>query len=150
MSPFQVYYGARRLLFRLQIDDPLDAFPLHGCCGFFSVLATGMFCTDENVQYSAYPNVNNSCASGEQFGVQLVGGLIIWVWAFSMSGMLFLGMHKSFGIRVPQEVELEGLDKSEHGGQGGVDFVRLVQKPAVLWVGQNVPVPFNAVAPQPL
>ena len=25
-----VYYGARRLLFRLQIDDPLDAFPLHG------------------------------------------------------------------------------------------------------------------------
>jgi Amt family ammonium transporter len=168
-----VYYGARNLLFRLQVDDPLDAFPLHGCCGFWSVLATGIFCTDVNVQYAAYPNVNTSCASGEQFGVQIVGGLIIFIWSFTTSGLIFLGMHKSFGIRVSEEVELEGLDKSEHGGWGSghgeTDVVRpmgqklslkgavhramrsaIAAEPTVLMVGTNVALPFNSVAPQPL
>ncbi|KAJ1488797.1 ammonium transporter AmtB-like domain-containing protein, partial [Baffinella frigidus] len=112
-----IYYGARRLLFFLKIDDPLDAFPIHGCCGYWGLLATGIFCTDENVQYAAYPNVNTACASGEQFGVQVVvGGLIIFVWSFVVSGLVFLGMKMTIGIRVSEEVEEQGLDVSEHGG----------------------------------
>eukprot|EP00961_Rhodomonas_salina_P164239 2212466-Rhodomonas_salina.1 len=30
-------------LFFSQIDDPLDAFPIHGCCGAWACLATGIF-----------------------------------------------------------------------------------------------------------
>ena len=38
-----VYYGASKLLLKLQIDDPLDAFAVHGACGFWGVLAVGWF-----------------------------------------------------------------------------------------------------------
>jgi len=110
-----VYYGARRLLFVLKIDDPLDAFPIHGAAGFWGLLASGIFCTDANVQFAGYPNVNTACASGEQFAVQLIGGLVIFVWSFVMSGAVFLALKLTIGLRVTSEVELAGLDVSEHG-----------------------------------
>ncbi len=44
---------------------------VHGFCGYWGLLATGIFCTDVNVQYAAYPNVNDACRTGEQFGVQV-------------------------------------------------------------------------------
>jgi hypothetical protein len=31
----------------------------------------GIFCTDSNIIYAGYPNLNNACARGEQFGVQV-------------------------------------------------------------------------------
>ena len=49
----------------------LNAQVVHGFCGYWGLLATGIFCIDVNVQYAAYPNVNNACTSGEQFGVQV-------------------------------------------------------------------------------
>ena len=48
-----VCYGASRLLLKLRVDDPLDAFAVHGACGFWGLLATGIFCTDANVAYAA-------------------------------------------------------------------------------------------------
>merc|ERR1711906_54791 len=49
-------------------------------CGFWGLIATGIFCTDANVQYAAYPNINTACKSGEQFGVQVLGGVAIVAW----------------------------------------------------------------------
>merc|ERR1712167_137672 len=73
------HYG----LFWLKIDDPCDACIVHGLCGFWGLLATGIFCTDANVNYAAYPNsytnaagetvINDACKPAEQFGVQIVG-----------------------------------------------------------------------------
>ncbi|EKX44052.1 ammonium transporter [Guillardia theta CCMP2712] len=110
-----IYYGASKLLLKLRIDDPLDAFPIHGACGFWGLLATGIFCTDANVQYAAYPNVNDACGRGEQFAVQLIGGLVIVAWASVMSGLTFLVMKFVVGLRVSSEIEEAGLDISEHG-----------------------------------
>jgi Amt family ammonium transporter len=38
-----IYIGAKKLLIKLQIDDPLDAFPIHGACGIWGVLAAALF-----------------------------------------------------------------------------------------------------------
>ena len=38
-----VYLGGSRLELKLKIDDPLDAFAVHGCCGFWACIATGLF-----------------------------------------------------------------------------------------------------------
>eukprot|EP00961_Rhodomonas_salina_P244059 3297839-Rhodomonas_salina.2 len=75
-----VYYGAHCLLLRFKIDDPLDAAAVHGACGIWGLIAAGIFCTDKNVRYAGYPNANDACQSGEQFGVQLIGicALIMW------------------------------------------------------------------------
>eukprot|EP00281_Chroomonas_sp_CCMP1168_P019824 CAMPEP_0206227008 /NCGR_PEP_ID=MMETSP0047_2-20121206/8395_1 /ASSEMBLY_ACC=CAM_ASM_000192 /TAXON_ID=195065 /ORGANISM="Chroomonas mesostigmatica_cf, Strain CCMP1168" /LENGTH=498 /DNA_ID=CAMNT_0053650133 /DNA_START=15 /DNA_END=1511 /DNA_ORIENTATION=+ len=113
-----IYYIAHHALLRLGVDDPLDAFPIHGCCGFWGLLAVGIFCTDNNVQYAGYPNVNTACGSGEQFAVQLIGGLVIASWAVFNSGVTFAIIKYTMGIRVGADIEHEGLDVSEHGQSG--------------------------------
>jgi len=84
----------------------------------WGLLATGIFCTDENIQYAAYPNTNEACASGEQFGVQAVGGLVIIVWTCVTAGATFVAVNAIVGMRVSADVEGTGLDVSEHGAVG--------------------------------
>lgn len=43
-----VYYFSSRLLVKLEIDDVVDATPVHFCCGVWGVLAAGLFTTKEN------------------------------------------------------------------------------------------------------
>jgi hypothetical protein len=107
--------GGHFLLKRLRIDDPCDAAVVHGICGTWGLWAAGIFCTDANVQYAGYPNTNTACASGEQFGVQVVGSLIIFVWTIGMSAIMFLSIKYTLGMRIAADAEDMGLDASEHG-----------------------------------
>jgi ammonia channel protein AmtB len=77
-----------------------------------------MFCIDENIQYAAYPNTNEACKSGEQFGVQAVGGLAIIAWTCATAGATFVAVNATVGMRVSAEIEEAGLDLSEHGAVG--------------------------------
>ena len=110
-----VLIAGHYLLIKLKIDDPCDATVVHGFAGYWGLLATGIFCTDANVQYAAYPNVNDACASGEQFGVQAVGGLVIVAWTCATAGFTFVAVNACLGMRVDPSVEDAGLDISEHG-----------------------------------
>ena len=84
------------LLDKLKIDDPVGAWPVHGLCGIWGGLATGIF-------------------GGHALGVQIVGSLAISAWAFVTMLIIFLIL-KSIGIlRVSAEEEQAGLDVSEHG-----------------------------------
>ena len=38
-----IYMTFSNLLYRLKIDDPLDAFAVHGACGAWAVLSVGFF-----------------------------------------------------------------------------------------------------------
>merc|ERR1719396_173186 len=38
-----VYQGASMLLKKLKVDDVVDAFPVHGACGIWGVVALGFF-----------------------------------------------------------------------------------------------------------
>jgi Amt family ammonium transporter len=113
-----VLYAGHFLLLWCKVDDPCDATVVHGFCGYWGLIATGIFCTDANVQYAAYPNVNEACASGEQFGVQVVGGLAIIAWTVGTAGITFVAVNALIGMRVSAEVEDAGLDISEHGALG--------------------------------
>ena len=61
------YHGASCLMRRLKIDDPLDAFAVHGACGLWGCIAVGFFCTCD---YSY-------TASGKDCGVFYGGGLLL-------------------------------------------------------------------------
>ena len=120
-----LYCLSSELLQKLKIDDPCDACVVHGLCGFWGLLATGIFCTDANVNYAAYPNsytnaagetvINDACKSAEQFGVQIVGGLAIFAWTAATAGLTFVVVNLTIGMRVSDEIEDMGLDASEHG-----------------------------------
>ncbi len=95
------------VLDKLKIDDPVGAFPVHGICGVWGGLATGIFGTSIPEQ-----------AAGSQlayFMIQLKSTAIICVWSFATMFILF-NVLKAVGLlRVSAEEEIEGLDMCEHG-----------------------------------
>jgi Amt family ammonium transporter len=46
------YHFGSWLLLRLRIDDPLDASPLHFCCGLLGVVSVGLFSKLEYLEVS--------------------------------------------------------------------------------------------------
>lgn len=83
---------------KLKIDDPVGAFPVHGLCGIWGGVATGIF-------------------GGFDIGVQILGSVVIPVYAFVTMFILFSILKVIGQLRVSEEDELKGLDLSEHGMQ---------------------------------
>lgn len=93
------------LLDKLKIDDPVGAWPVHGLCGVWGGIATGIF--------GDLPDGIDSV--GAFIGVQALATVIICAWAFAMMSIVF-GSMKALGIlRVSPAEEQAGLDISEHG-----------------------------------
>jgi len=115
-----VLHGASCLLHKLKIDDPLDAFPVHGACGFWGVLAVGLF-TVEEYSYSGKPEydagVFTGDGDGELLAAQIVALLIEIGWVGTLSALMFILLKVAGLLRVSAEVEEKGLDDSKHGGQ---------------------------------
>jgi len=93
------------LLDKLQIDDPVGAWPVHGLCGMWGCMAIGIL-----------PNAHLE-SGATSFGIQLTGTLAICAWSFVTMLILF-SILKAMGIlRVSQAEEQQGLDLTEHGMQ---------------------------------
>mmetsp|Transcript_22899 Transcript_22899/g.37681 ORF Transcript_22899/g.37681 Transcript_22899/m.37681 type:complete len:523 (+) Transcript_22899:122-1690(+) len=109
----------------LKIDDPIDAFSVHGLGGMTGLFLTGWFATFESVRFNIYGNNSDPWTwgfvyggGGSQFGVQLLGIVSIGGWAITMGLIVFsfIKYMPGLGLRVPIEVEMEGIDMSVHGG----------------------------------
>mmetsp|Transcript_38269 Transcript_38269/g.120122 ORF Transcript_38269/g.120122 Transcript_38269/m.120122 type:complete len:478 (+) Transcript_38269:64-1497(+) len=124
-----VYYGASKLMLKLKIDDPLDAFAVHGACGFWGVAAVGVFGHPELVGFGW--DGNNGDATGlpddteyagflyggsTLFGAQIVTLFIEIAWVATLSSIMFFALKMSGILRVSEEVEMAGMDVSKHGG----------------------------------
>jgi Amt family ammonium transporter len=127
-----VYIGSSKLLLKLKIDDPLDAAPIHGFCGLWGLLSCSIFGTDANAVFAGYDaSGNKPIASAEQFGVQLVAGLAIMAWTVGMAFLIFgaCKLIPQIGLTVDPEVEMVGLDISEHGTPAYlIDSVDMIKK----------------------
>jgi Amt family ammonium transporter len=96
-------------------DDSLDAFGVHGMCGLWGAVATGIF---------ANPAVNANgtgllYGNPKQLLIQIVS--IVATAAFSAVGtwlVVLITRTVTNGIRVDRESEVEGLDNSTHGERG--------------------------------
>ena len=87
------------MLDKLKIDDPVGAWPVHGLCGIWGGLATGLFGTTEGVS----------------FATQAIGTFAIVAWAFVTMLGLFGALRLVGMLRVSPEEEASGLDITEHG-----------------------------------
>jgi Amt family ammonium transporter len=91
----------------LKIDDPVGASSVHGVCGFFGTIFTGLFAIDGGLFYGDGAGL---------FLAQLTGAVTIGAWALVMGYIIFKVLDKFCGgIRVSKRVEEEGLDIYEHG-----------------------------------
>jgi Amt family ammonium transporter len=93
------------MLDKLKIDDPVGAWPVHGLCGVWGGIATGVF-----------GNLPDGIESvGGFIQVQLIGTVAIVAWAFITMFVLFFILKTVGFLRVSAEEEQAGLDISEHG-----------------------------------
>ena len=90
----------------LKIDDPVGASSVHGVCGSLGTILAGVFATEEGLFYGGGCNF---------LLAQLFGAAVVGFWAAGMGYIIFKGLDKIHGLRVPKRVEEEGLDVYEHG-----------------------------------
>ncbi|MCS7233957.1 MAG: ammonium transporter [Synergistetes bacterium] len=117
-------YASVKCLDNWGIDDPVGAVSVHGVCGLWGFLSVGIFADGTYGVYSIEPPYVTGLLYGGwgQLLSQLIGAVVLFVWAFGMGYVLFKLMDKAFGIRVSPEEELKGLDVYEHGIPAYPDF----------------------------
>jgi Amt family ammonium transporter len=109
------FYFVAKVKHKLGYDDSLDAFGVHGMCGLWGALATGLF---------ANPAVNEAgkglfYGNPKQLWIQIIS--IVATAVFTAVGTLiiiYITKLLTGGLRVNEETEVAGLDSSIHGERG--------------------------------
>jgi Amt family ammonium transporter len=106
------FYCVAVLKHKLGYDDSLDAFGVHGMCGLWGALATGIF---------ANPHINEAgrgllYGNISQLWIQIVSilGTILYSGVATIVVILITQLLAS-GLRVSKEEEMQGLDNALHG-----------------------------------
>ena len=94
---------------KVRLDDVVGAIPAHLFAGIWGTLAA-------------------SFTVGANFGVQLLGVLIVGVFVFPVSWVLWWGLHKLVHIRVEPEIERLGQDAGELGLESYPEFVLMPEE----------------------
>lgn len=94
-----------------KIDDPVGAVSVHMVNGIWGTLAVGLF-----------SNGGDGVAAGlfyggglKQLGVQALGVVSVAAYVLIVMFIIFKLIDKTVGLRVPAQVEIDGLDIHEHG-----------------------------------
>ncbi|MBO5521825.1 MAG: ammonium transporter [Eubacterium sp.] len=128
VSGVLVVFGVWLLDYKLHIDDPVGAVAVHMMNGIWGTIAVGLFATD------TAPAFARGLGDGTAFGAnQIAGTGLFYGGGFRQLGIQFLGLGATaawtavtitaafllikalFGLRVTEEEEILGLDKTEHG-----------------------------------
>ena len=128
VSGVLVVFGVWLLDYKLHIDDPVGAVAVHMMNGIWGTIAVGLFATD------TAPAFARGLGDGTAFGAnQIAGAGLFYGGGFRQLGIQFLGLGATaawtavtitaafllikalFGLRVTEEEEILGLDKTEHG-----------------------------------
>lgn len=111
---------------KMKIDDPVGATSVHLGCGIFGTICVGLFAQEGVTSLS----VTNGLLYGGGFrllGIQLLGIVAIGAFTFVSSGLVWLVLKKTIGIRVSREEEIQGLDIGEHGNVAYPDFALVTE-----------------------
>jgi Amt family ammonium transporter len=114
---------------RRGIDDPVGALSVHGIAGGWGMIALGLLAD------GSFGSGTNGVAGnvrgllygggGGQLLCQIIAVGVCVAWASVVSGITLVATEKLLGPnRVPQDVELFGLDIPEMGASGYPEFIR--------------------------
>lgn len=90
---------------KLKIDDPVGAISVHGVVGLFGLMIVPV--TKESASFTG----------------QLVGAATIFFWVFATSLVVWYVLKLVIGIRVSEQEEYDGVDRSECGIEAYPEFV---------------------------
>ena len=104
------YYCVGFVKFKLQIDDSLDVFAVHGVGGILGTLLAGILATD------FFGGLGLEKSAAEQTMIQAIGILSVALLSFVGTIIIVKIIKLTTGLRVPEDEEIgEGLDFGSHG-----------------------------------
>lgn len=110
------------------IDDPLEAFAVHGSSGILGTIATGIFAQgDDRSPLTQVHGIIDGNLS--QILYQFFGLIVICAWTVITAWVCVKVIDRLVGFRVSAQVEMDGLDYSMHGGHAYPTFVEKVGHP---------------------
>jgi len=128
-----VYTGASTLLQKLKIDDPLDAFAVHGASGIWGLFAAALFDfgdgTDKHHGWGGFSAVaweengeTKYMSTGQAFVANLMEAVFIIAWVGGTTAIIF-GLFKALKIlRIDGETEQQGMDEAELASPKGYNM----------------------------
>ena len=112
------YFATITLKNRLNIDDSLDVFPVHGVGGMLGLFMAGIFCSPALGIFSGNGFSDGVSTIGGQLGIQLTGIAATFVFTAIVSWILLRVVDAIVTVRVDQEDETAGLDIVLHDERG--------------------------------
>lgn len=106
---FLCLWGVSGLKSMLGADDSLDVFGVHGIGGIVGALLTGVF-TDASLG-----GIGMDTSIMEQVMIQGEGVVITILWSGIVAAISYKVVDIIVGLRVPEDIEREGLDTTSHG-----------------------------------
>ena len=104
------FWAVERLKPMLGYDDALDVFGVHGVGGIVGAILTGVFALEA---IGGTPGLIEG--NLRQVGIQLFGIAATIAWSAVAAFVILKVIDVIIGLRVPADVELEGLDINLHG-----------------------------------
>ncbi len=110
---------------KLKIDDPVGAFSVHGVNGAWGVLSLGLLA--DGTYGDGFNGVTGTVkglfyGDASQFVAQCIGTLTNIVYVFVVAYVFFKILDAVIGLRVSEEIEIEGLDQAEVAVTAYPDF----------------------------
>jgi Amt family ammonium transporter len=105
------YYAVNLVKNKLNIDDSLDVFAVHGVGGILGTLMVAVFAAE----IFGGAGLVDGMTMGSQLGVQALGVVATVAWTAIFSWLIFKITKAVCGLRVNDDQITEGLDLSEHG-----------------------------------
>jgi len=105
------YYAVNLIKNKLNTDDSLDVFAVHGVGGILGILMVAIFATEN----FGGVGLADGATMGSQLGVQALGVVATVVWTVVFSWLILIIVKAVCDLRVNDDQITEGLDLSEHG-----------------------------------
>ncbi|MEH6473918.1 MAG: ammonium transporter [Halopseudomonas sp.] len=102
----------------LKIDDSLDVMPVHGVGGILGVFMAGILSSTSLGVFSGYGYADGIETMGGQVSVQLIGIVSTFVYTAVVTWIILKLVGAMVGLRVSEEIEIQGLDTAEHEETG--------------------------------
>merc|ERR1719502_2073630 len=112
LGGFVYLMSSKTVLHICKVDDPLDAFSVHGACGFWGVISCALFAAAElsGGRDGAFYGSGKPLVAGFMFCMADIA------WTSALCACMFIPLKAAGLLRVSAEVEDAGMDVSKHGG----------------------------------
>ncbi|MDA8279790.1 MAG: ammonium transporter [Actinomycetota bacterium] len=105
--------AAVRVKFRLGYDDSLDVLGVHGVGGLLGMVLLGLFAS-KSIDPAGANGLFEGAGGAHFFGWELIAAVVAAAYAFAMTWIIAKVVDRTVGLRVPPEVETQGLDLALH------------------------------------